>query len=391
MATGTRVSYTDTTNTKRSIGDTIYMIDWTKAPLLHLLKFDNSNVKKFKLVNWPNTKAELLHDTMRVEGSTMSDGSGIDSTTTTIGVTTGDLFRKGDMVAIHASSAATSAVAETVMVTAVSSNNLTVIRAWDGDFTTGSAHSDGVYMSIITRAMPEANDFTTGYTTTTSAVYNYTQILSEAVKVSKTRLAISNYGVDDEMDYQVSKLFADGGSAGDLAKKLARTFYRGQRVQRTSTNYGSMGGFKTFVTTNVTNLSSAAIVRADIHKKIRDVRTAGGEVTHLLTGAWGMEKITAMYEDSIRTTRDETIGGAEIQVVRTPHGEVRLVYDWMCPESEYYFFNIDKLGWLPLRPFDVGEIKEQGDYMVTDVVGEYTFLLCDEKSHGYIYGASITS
>lgn len=111
-------------------------------------------------------------------------------------------------------------------------------------------------------------------------------------------------------------------------------------------------------------------------------------VTHLLTGAWGIEKLTAMYEGTISTSRDETLGGSEITSIMTPHGKVKLVYDWMCPPGEYYFMNVNKAGWLPFDDFKRGPIASQGDYMVTDVVGEYTFLVSTEKSHGYIWGAA---
>src|SRR5690606_26765439 len=104
------------------------------------------------------------------------------------------------------------------------------------------------------------------------------------------------YGITDEMDYQVSKLFANGGQAGKLAQFLQRTFYYGKRVQRSASAYGSMGGFGAFVTTNVSNLSSASLQRSDIHTKIRQIRDAGGMCTHLITGSWGLEKINGMYE-----------------------------------------------------------------------------------------------
>jgi hypothetical protein len=98
-----------------------------------------------------------------------------------------------------------------------------------------------------------------------------------------------------------------------------------------------------------------------------------------------------MYEGAIRTTRDETRGGSEITMVKTPHGEVEVVYDWSCPAGYMYFVNQEKCGWLPVRAFEAGKIAEQGDYFLTDVVGEYTFGLANEESHGLIYGFSTSS
>lgn len=380
MATGTRTSYTDSNVNMRSIADAVFMIDWTEAPLLNILGFGTENVRKFELVNFPSTRVEWIEDTMSPYTATVNEA--LDNSETGVDVATdqGAYFRQGDIVSVDN---------EYMLVTSVSGDTLTVVRGYGG--TTAASHSDQSTITLLTRAMPEASDAVTGHTTTTTQPYNYSQIISEAAKASKTAIAIKKYGIADELDYQVGKLFANGGQAGKLAQFLQRTFYYGKRVQRTASAYGSMGGFSTFVTTNVTNLSGASLQRSDIHTKIRQIRDSGGMCTHLITGSWGLEKINAMYEGAIRTTRDETRGGSEITMVKTPHGEVEVVYDWMCPAGYMYFVNQEKCGWLPVRPFEAGKIAEQGDYYLTDVVGEYTFALANEESHGLIYGFSTSS
>lgn len=380
MATGTRYSYTDSGVNTRSIADAVYMIDWTEAPLLNILGFGPENVRKFDLVNFPSTKVEWIEDTMSPYTTTIAEALDNSETGVDVATDTGAYFRQGDIVAVDS---------EYMLVTSVSTDTLTVTRGYGG--TTAASHNDASTITLLTRAMPEGSDATTGHTTTTSQPYNYSQIISEAAKATKTALAIKKYGITDEMDYQVSKLFANGGQAGKLAQFLQRTFYYGKRVQRSASAYGSMGGFGAFVTTNVTNLSSASLQRSDIHTKIRQIRDAGGMCTHLITGSWGLEKINGMYEGAIRTTRDETRGGSEITMVKTPHGEVEVVYDWMCPAGYMYFVNQEKCGWLPVRAFEAGKIAEQGDYFLTDVVGEYTFAIANEESHGLIYGFSTSS
>lgn len=377
MTTGTLYSYSDTTAQKRAVSDLIFLMDWTKAPLLNIFGMTEKNSRKFKLVNWPSTKVELIEDSMSPYADQLAEA--LDDNETGVDVDNGAYFRKGDVIKVDS---------EYMIVASVSSNTLTVVRGYAGS--TAAAHDDDSAVELVTRAMPEASDFTTGHTTSRTAPYNYTQIISEAAQVSRTQQRMSQYAINDELDYQVTKLFNDGGNAGKLPQLLQKTFYHSLRAQRTANVYGSMGGMKTFVSTNVYNLASAAITRAHIHTAIRDIRQAGGEVTHLVTGSWGIEKITAMYEGLIRTTRDEKRGGSEITMVKTPHGEVELVYDWMCPESEYYFVNEAKVGWLPFDAFKVEEIAKRGDYYVKDVVGEYTFLVANEESHAYIYGASTT-
>ena len=381
MPTGMRTSLTDTTNLPRAISDAVFMIDWKEAPLLNLLGFDASNERKIKVVNWPSTKLEWLEDTMSPLASTLA--SNVNNGTTTIPVATGTgvYFRQGDIILCES---------EQMLVTSVSSDNLTVAaRGYGG--TTAASHNTPAAVTIVTRAMPEGNDVVTGYSTTVTAPYNYVQILSQGVKVSKTDQALARYGIDDEMDYQVAKLFANGGQAGILAQLLAKTFYYGLRVQRSASAYGSMGGFKTFVTTNTSALGGAALQRSDIHAAIRKVRDAGGMVSQIITGSWGIEKVTAMYEGAITMDQDATRGESKNTRILTPHGEVEVVFDWMCPAGEMYLIDRNKMGWLPLRPFKQTNISEQGDYFVTDIVGEFTFFLANEKSHALITGFSTTS
>jgi hypothetical protein len=380
MATGTRTSYTDSNTNARGIADAVYMIDWTEAPLLNIFGFSSKNVSKFDLVNFPSTKVEWIEDTMSPYTTTIAEALDNSETGVDVATDTGAYFRQGDIVSVDS---------EYMLVTSVSSDTLTVTRGYGS--TSAASHNDTSTITLLTRAMPEGADATTGHTTTTSVPYNYSQIISEAAKATKTAIAIKKYGIDDELDYQVGKLFANNGQAGKLAQFLQRSFYYGKRVLRSASAYGSMGGFQTFVTTNVTNLSSASLQKSDIHTKIRQIRDAGGMCTHVITGSWGIEKITGMYEGLIRMTTDEDRGGSDIRKVLTPHGEVEVVYDWMCPAGYMYFVNRDKIGWLPVRDFAMGKIAEQGDYFLTDVVGEYTLALANEESHGLIYGFSTSS
>ena len=394
MATGTRVSYTDSGIVPRGIADAIHMIDWIEAPLLTKFGFSMENKNKLgPTVNWPQTKLEWVEDTMPVVQSTL--GEALDNSETAWDVASGEgsYFRQGDVVGVYSTGGQ---IAEKAVVTSVSTDTLTVQARGYGD-TNAASHSSGATIEILTRTMPEASDFTTGYTTTTTQPYNYTQILSEAAKVSGTRSAISMYGIEDEMDYQIGKLFVDNGRAGRLPRMLEKTFFSGERVQRTASVYGTMGGFEIFVTTStagadhVTDLNGAPVQRSDIHSIIRAVKDDGGRCDTLITGSWGIEKITAMYEGQMRYTQDTERGGSDIRKILTPHGEVELIYADQCPTDRMYFVDSTRVGWLPLRDFMRKEIKEQGDYFVSDVVGEYTFFVLNAKSHGYIKEMSTSS
>lgn len=380
MATGTRYSYTDTNVIPRSIADVVQMIDWMEAPLLRLLGYGNENVRKFNLLNWPSTKAEIIEDTLSPLSTTIAED--LDDSETGVDIATGygSYMRQGDVILVGT---------EKMLVTSVATDTATVVRGWGA--TSGAAHTSGDAVTIVGRVMPEGSAPVTGHTTTTTSPYNYSQIISQAVTVTKTAQAINMYGISDIMDYQVAKLFADNGRAGRLAQFLEKTFYYGERLERSASVYGSMGGFDTFVTTNVYALAGAALQRSNIHTAIRAVMDAGGKVTHLVTGSWGVEKITAMYENMITMTQDQTRGGSKITTIMTPHGQVEVVFDWMCPAGYAYLLDKNKVGWIPLRPFSTSRILDEGDYYTSDVVGEYTFMVANEKSHAIISGFSTTS
>lgn len=400
-----RASYTDTTTNVRAVGDSIFNIDFQEAALLQLLGWKSSNLKKFAVRNgWPSTKIEWLEDTNTPFRSLVGE-SGFDGSETDLTVDTGHgvYFRKGDILGIcdTTTDTATGPFQEKVLVTAVSGDVLTIVRGYGATSGTSAAQNTGVV--LLTRANAENSLYTTEHITTPTAPYNYTQILDASVELSRTESMMMRHGIPDHMDMQISKLFDNDGSEGRLAQLLHRTFYYGERVIRSSGDaYGSMGGFETYVTTSlasashVVDLNAAAITKKDIHGVLRAIRDANGRVTHIVTNSWGIEKIQGFYEDSIRTTKEERVlGSPEVEAIRTPHGEVKLIYDWMCPAGSYYFINADKMGWVPFDDFHRKSIygnAESNPYdgVIEQVLGEYTFALANPKSHGLIYDASLT-
>lgn len=384
MATGTRTTYTDTTPQKRSIGDLINFIDWTEAPVLRLLGVNNES--KFRLVNWPRTKVEWLEDTMSSRSTTMNDSGGISNSDTTMTVTDGSIFKVGDVLKIEN---------ELVYVSAVSGNDLTISRSHGG--TSAASHADGLTITLSTIARLEGADYTTGHTTTVTAPYNYTQILAEAVKVTGSESVDEKYGIDDTMAYHIAKLI--GGSngvgtkfkAGKLPILLEQTFFYGYRAAGSATTARAMGGFEQFVTTNVTDKSSAAVTRKDIEDLFETCFLAGGMPDTLLCNSWVRRKISAMYEGSIRTERSETRGGARIDTIVTDFGEIEVMFNRWCPTDRLYLIEKEKMGWITYRPFSIYDRPSTGDYMVKEVLGEYSFVLTNEKAHGYIKNISTSS
>ena len=382
MPTGIRTTYTDTGVQPRSVSEMLTMIDPTEAPLLTRLGVNNET--RFRLDVWPRTKYEWLEDSMSPRDSTLT--ADINNSVTSIAVADGSVFKEGDIVEIDS---------ELIYVSEVTGNTLSVVvRGFGG--TSAASHTNTTTVSLATIARLEAADYDTGHTTTATTMYNYTQIIAEAVKVSGSEAVDEKYGIDDTMAYHLAKLMggSDGvGSkfkAGKLPILLERTFYKGRRSAGSSSASRAMGGFKQFVTTNVVDLAGAAITRKHIEDLYTQCYVAGGDPDLLICGAHVRRKISSFYEGLITTTRTDTTGGSRIDTVQTDFGTMEIMFHRWCPPDEVYIIEPAKMGWLTYRPFAVYDRPTNGDYAVKEILGEYGFALMNEKAHGYLKGVSTT-
>jgi hypothetical protein len=150
---------------------------------------------------------------------------------------------------------------------------------------------------------------------------------------------------------------------------------------------------------HVVDLNGVAFQLDDVYGIMRAVRNSGSgaRVTHLICNSWALEKMSRFFEDTIRRVQEtRVVGNPEVQEIITPHGSVRLVYDWMCPQDEMYFINADKAGWVPYRDFKRktiygGTNNNPYDGRIEQVIGEYTFGLTNPKSFGRLHDFSITA
>ena len=397
-----RYSPDDTITNMRSISDTILNIDFKHAPLLQLFGFDSKNLNKFDILNWPTTKVEWNEDTNVIFSTLLTEA--IDGSETDWDVTTGTgkYFRKGDVIGLLPTGQTYGDPVEKALVSSVSGDTITVVARGFGATSAQATNQVGDTVILITRVSDENAQYTTEGMTTPTQPYNYTQILDAFVEMSRTEAKMMRYGMhQNHMDYEITKLFDNKGAEGRLAKLLHRTFYWGERVQRTRSGdaLGSMGGFRTFVTTSTASTdhvftkSGTPLQTDDIHRVMRAIYDAGGEAPYVVTSSWGIEKIGQLYSDRrYMDMAETTVGAVEVQAVHTPHGDLKLVRDYMCDKSEYYFVNPEYIGWIPFDPFFRKSVYGDAtnnpyDGVIEGVVGEYTLVVAMPKTHGLIYNA----
>jgi len=342
---------------------------------------DNS----FKFVNWPpggSKKIEWLEVTLPPTADTLNGA--IDASQTNIVATNGSYFHQGHVISIGS---------EYMIVDSVSNNTLTVIRAQGG--TTAATHADAAAITLITIAQKTGANYSIGYTSTMTVPNNYCQILEEGVRVNEDQQEAMDYGVHDTMAYHMSKLIGGStqigakGKAGVLPIRLQNTFWNGKKQAPSDTTPGMMGGISAFVTTNVTGDTSTALTRPAIETQFRNIWAAGGKPDLIICSAFGATKINGFYEGFVETSRDETRGGSVIRYLNSPVvTNVEIMIDWQCPATKLFILESDKVGWATVRPFDIKERPSLGDYKVNSVIGEYSFVLQNEKAHSIITHSS---
>lgn len=348
------------------------VIDPVDVPLIKYLGYGKENIKKFRLLNTPGTTIEWIEDTYEaISDTTAATNITNSTTTTTLAVTDGTKFQVGDVVQIDSD-------AELMYVSGISTNTLTIVRGYAG--TTATTHASNGTTYRRTRARVEGASATDSPSTTPATQYNVSQIMQKKVEVSGTLAVVSQYGVPNEYDLQVEKAYSE------LMRDCARIAYYGQRGTTTSR---MAGGLPYFITTNAASISSVALTQKHIEDKAQSAWEQGGKPTLLVCNAWVQRKIRDMYVGHYRTERDDTRGGIMIdRILVPPVGEIDVLVDRWCPTGSLFLLDPSKVGWVPVREFFDEPLAKSGDAELGQVVGEYSFVVVNQKAHATITGIS---
>ena len=71
-----------------------------------------------------------------------------------------------------------------------------------------------------------------------------------------------------------------------------------------------------------------------------------------------------------------------------PVGELSLLCDRNCPATELYVLDTARIGFVPIREFVTEDLAKTGDGDKAQIVGEYSFVLKNEKAHAIVKGFS---
>ncbi len=379
MATqkGLQNPYQATLPQKRVVSDRILLTDPMEIPMINALGLDNE--AKFSFVNVPGMKYEWLQDTYTpVSDAAASATLTNDSTTTVVTVTTGAKFQPGDVI---------QADAEYMWVASVSGNVLTLgTRPFGGSQAT---HVSTVTFYIRYSARVDGADANDSPFTEPTSDYNYSVILQKTIKVSRTSELLKRYGIASVVDREIDK------TIDEKKLQLTRLPYFGVRAAGSSGVARSAGGLDAFITTNITTIAGTdPLTQKSIEDAVQQCFDGGGNPGLLVCGAWAKRKIADFYAGYVETTRDEKMGGIEINRIMTPLGiNLSVLVDRWIPANKLYILDTQHVGFITVDPFfyeNLGKIGDTAEDGYGEVVGEYGFVVRKQLAHALITGFSVT-
>jgi len=330
-----------------------------------------------------STHHEWLEDELLPNKDTINDSTYTNPTTDTdFVVDHGSRFRVGDQIQVEGSE-------ELMLVTAVSTNTLTVVRGYAG--TTAEALADNKVINILGNAVLEGSDKPSARFTNRVRKGNYTQIFTATVEVSGTDLAASQLGLADEMDFQKQERLRE------LLRDLENTVINGGQPASTPEGSGSVRrtieGIIQHLSTNVFHTGDSGfptgndLDEAKINYVLRKIwENSSGNVDLIVVGGFQKRKINAFCADSRTYAAGDTTFTNMVSVYESDFGVCRIITTRWVPQDAALLLDSSRISVLPLagRSFYFKPLASGGDYESGELIGEYTLELRNEASQGII-------
>lgn len=372
-----RTTYSDTNLAKRVIADAIQMITPTDTPFLSKFPPGSANTK-FRVSasgSGKGTKIEWIEDDIRATSGTMASTCASDSTTIT--VSDGSYFAVGDLIKIDSEFIWVSAITQ-------STNTLTVTRNVGG---TQATHASNATIAIVSNARLEGATTTYGPTTTVDQPYNYTQILEDAVYVTRTQQKLAQYGVSDELARQRDKKLLELWRALEKALILESVDLRSAGSSTTARFAGSLGAFIT--TAGNYSTTSTTITKANIDNLSKDIYLDGGNPRILMCHPQTAARIRDLLDSSsfVRVSQDESTLGMRVENVVTQYHELELLPNRHMDYDYAWLLDPDYIGVYEFDPFTEYDVPMAADVAgALRVNGEFSLVVQHGlKAHGKLY------
>ena len=336
-----------------------------------------------------STHHEWLEDELLPNKDAINDSTWTDpSSDTDFDVDNGSRFRVGDQIQVEGSE-------ELMLVTAINSDTLTVVRGYAG--TTSEDLADNQVINILGNAALEGDNKPDVRFTNRVRCGNYTQIFTAAVEVSGTDIAASQLGLADELDFQKQERLRE------LIRDLENTVINGGQPtgnpEGSSSVRRSMKGIIQHISTNVFHTgdsdfpSGTGLDETKVNYVLRKIwENSNGNVDLIVVGGFQKRKINEFCADSRTYAANDTTFTNMVSIYESDFGICRIVTSRWLPQDGVLFLDSSRLSVLPLagRCFHFKPLASSGDYECGELIGEYTLELKNEMAHGLIRDLSVS-
>jgi hypothetical protein len=314
---------TDTTNV-RDVSEQMVLLEPDAAPLFVLT---NAAKRKQPTIG---PRFEWVEDTEVSLWGQASAGSDYSSTITSILVADGTLFGVGDIVAVPKAQSSSSAP-EVFLVTAVSTNTLTITRG------IGSAGADTISQTgslrILASAFKEDDNIGQQRYTSKTVQISYAQIFKTPVKVTHTAASTKQYGAPQgERKYQLVKALIRHRSEIEAAGLWSRA---SESLALPSSRWTTMGWLGR-IATNKTDANTTATITT--WNTFSETCFRYGEKQKLLLCAPKVISALNFYSQNKLLTRvGDTVFGVKIARFEMALGEFLLANDYRLGTGDVGF------------------------------------------------------
>jgi hypothetical protein len=260
---------------------------------------------------------------------------------TTIAVSNGTYFAQHDLVYVPRTG-------ETFRVTAVASNNLTVVR---GVGSTAQALNSGEELLITGSAQPEGDTSKPARSGIAAKVTNYTQIFREPVELTRTWMKSDTFTSPDDWTRQVRlkaiehrKEIEYGLLVNHPSEDLT-----GSQPRRTT------GGARHFITTNVTD-AGGQFTEAEWWAALRPALRFGSKRKIVLGASLPISVVNQFAQNKVQVRTGESTYGLNVVQYVTPFGVVNVMVDYLLEGTtlggEMLVLDMEKIEYRYIRDSD---------------------------------------
>lgn len=322
---------------------------------------------------------------MRVDATSSKLTAPVDDTVTTIPVTDGNKYRVGMALSAKGSD-------EVIVVTAISGNDLTVLRGQGG--TTAEAIANAVELFIDSVGREENSLAENDGIYQPEDAENFFQTMDTALEFSRRALATMQYGDTNDLNFQTAERLKQ------LSIQMDRALMRGRKmvVSVAGNNVSYAGGIRYFLDQpgayKVDN-GGAALTLDAINAANAEIVARGGSTNIIVCGINLSRQLNKLIGANYQSQRLSEWVNDEGAVNRLPSdlpllGTITsIVTDTNCADDEIYLLDASMITIMPMEQNNAGE---SGSWRTLDatlpgqdgvkirVIGDFTFRLRNSKT-----------